>query len=393
MTPLLGVAALAAGLWRVAWLVRGARARARVPRLALAPAPRETLPVSAVVPARDEARNLGPCLASLTSQTYPALEIVVVDDGSRDGTPAIIAEAARRDPRVRGLRVEGPPPGWTGKAYAAHRGAAAARGRWLWFTDADTVHAPEALARALGLAQAHGVSLLSATSRQLTGSLWERAVQPVVFGCLDRWFPLDRVNDPASPVAAANGIFLLIARDAYEAVGGHAAVAGEIVEDLALARRVKASGRRIAFVDGGGLVAARMYTGFRSLRAGWVKNLYALRDRRPGRAVLDALELGMTTAGPLLAAAGLAAAGRPVAALGATAGAALALGAEAWIRRRRGEPARDAALAGLGGLLVATFLLESAFRDWCGWGVTWKGRRYTGARTPATGEVRWGGTG
>ncbi len=268
-------------LWRLGRVAAVLRGRARLPRASDAPPFRGAALVTVLVPARNEERNVGACLASLSAQAWPNLEIIAVDDGSTDGTPAILADAARRDPRVRVLRVDGPPAGWTGKSFALDAGVSIARGAWLCFTDADTVHAPESIARAVGFAERHGVALLSLTSRQLTRSFWERVVQPVVFGLLDQWFPLTAVNDPASPVAAANGIFILAARDAYRDAGGHRAVAGEILEDVALARRVKAGGGRIAFVDGADLVAARMYTDLAAIRRGWTKNLYRLRGRRP----------------------------------------------------------------------------------------------------------------
>ncbi len=320
---------------------------------------------------------MGACLASLSAQTYPHLEIVAVDDGSSDRTPAILADAARRDPRVRVLRVDGPPPGWIGKSFALTSGVAVTRGRWLCFTDADTVHAPESIARAVGFAEAHGIALLSLTSRQLTGSFWERVVQPVVFGLLDQWFPLARVNDPATPLAAANGIFILAARDAYESVGGHARVAGEILEDVALARNVKAAGGRIAFVDGADLVAARMYTGLHAIRQGWTKNLYRLRDRRPIATLATLVELGVTLVWPALGAVVAALLGPPGSGWVATLGLLLVLGAEIPFRARRGEDPRWSPTAPLGAALVAAFLLESAVRDWLGLGVRWKDRRYT----------------
>jgi len=333
--------------------------------------------VSVLVPARNEERGVGACVESLAAQTYPHLEIVAVDDASSDRTPAILADLARRDPRIRVLRVEGPPPGWTGKSFALASGVGVARGRWLCFTDADTVHAPGSIAHALGFAEAHGLALLSLTSRQLTGSLWERVVQPVVFGLLDQWFPLARVSDPTSPVAAANGIFILVARDAYDAVGGHAGVAGEVLEDVALARRVKATGARIAFVDGADLVAARMYTNLPEIRRGWTKNLYRLRGRRPLAALASLLELGVTLVWPAVGAAA------PLLTGPAGVGwiAALALGvvlaAEVPFRAWRGHDARWSPTAPLGAALVAAFLLESAARDWLGLGVRWKDRRYT----------------
>jgi cellulose synthase/poly-beta-1,6-N-acetylglucosamine synthase-like glycosyltransferase len=363
--------------WRGLAAARTVAGLAGLPRVAEAPEPAGEALVSVVVPARNEERTLGPCLASLAVQTHPALEVLVVDDGSEDGTPEVAARAARRDRRVRVLRVAGPPPGWTGKNHAVAVGAAAARGAWLCFTDADTVHAPDSLRRALGFAQARGLALLSMTSRQVTSSFWERVLQPVVFGLLDQWFPLARVNDPASPLAAANGIFVLVAREPYEAVGGHRAVAGEVLEDVALARRVKGSGRRVAFADGADLVAARMYEGFGAIRRGWTKNLYALRDRRPASAVSSAAGLLLTGPGPALACAGALLAGWPAGALAAGLAAAAGLGVEAWFRARRGWPAAGSLTHPLGAAVVAGFLLESAARAWLGLGVVWKDRRYT----------------
>jgi GT2 family glycosyltransferase len=361
-------------LWRVAGVLRG---RARLPRASEAPPSRGPALVSALVPARNEERGVGACLASLSAQTYPDLEIVAIDDGSSDRTPAILAAAAARDPRIRVLRVDGPPPGWTGKSFALASGVLVTRGRWLCFTDADTVHAPESIARAVGFAEARGIALLSLTSRQLTVSFWERVVQPVVFGLLDQWFPLGRVNDPAAPLAAANGIFILAARDAYEAAGGHRRVAGEILEDVALARNVKDAGGRIAFVDGADLVAARMYTGLGAIRQGWTKNLYRLRGRQPAAALRSVIELGVTLVWPALGGAAAALAGPAGSGWVAALGLLLVLGAEVPFRARRGDDPRWSPTVPLGAALVAGLLLESAARDWLGLGVRWKGRRYT----------------
>jgi glycosyltransferase involved in cell wall biosynthesis len=361
-------------LWRVTAVLRG---RARLPRASAASPFRGSGGVSVLVPARNEERNVGACLDSLSRQTVPGLEIIVIDDGSTDRTPSILDAAARWDARVRILRVDGPPPGWTGKNFALDAGVAVARGEWLCFTDADTVHAPESIGRAVGFAEAHGLALLSLTSRQLTGSFWERVIQPVVFGLLDQWFPLARVNDPASPLAAANGIFIVMSRAAYQAAGGHRAVAGEILEDVALARRVKAGGGRIAFVDGADLVAARMYTDLAAIRRGWTKNLYRLRGRRPLGAVASILELGITLVWPAVAWAGAALGGPAGSGWLAALGLGVILGAEVRFRARRGEDPRWSPTVPLGAALVAFFLLESAFRDWAGLGVHWKGRRYT----------------
>ncbi len=217
MTPgatLLEASLLGPAIWRLGVVATVLRGLTHWPRVCDGPDPVDTPLVSVLVPARNEERGLEACLASLSAQTYASVEVVVVDDASMDRTPEIIAEAARGDGRLRALRVPGPPPGWTGKNFALATAVGAARGAWLCFTDADTIHARDSVRRALGFAQAGGFDLLSMTSRQLTESFWERVVQPVVFGLLDQWFPLGRVSDPISPLAAANGIFVLVRREA-----------------------------------------------------------------------------------------------------------------------------------------------------------------------------------
>jgi len=237
-----------------------------------------TLPeISIVVPARNEEACLADCLQSLIAQTGVAFEIIVVDDGSTDRTRSI-AEI------FTGVRVISPgplPTGWTGKNNAVVAGAREARGRWLLFTDADTVHLPGSLARALAEATENQADLLSYSPEQIAATFWEMATLPVVFAELARQYPPKKVSDPVSPIAAANGQFILVRRETYDAVGGHAAIAGNLLEDVVLARAVKTSGRRIRFRYAADAVRTRMYRNFRQLREGWTKNL-ALLFPRPG---------------------------------------------------------------------------------------------------------------
>src|SRR3984885_13240575 len=235
--------------------------------------------LSVIVPARNEEASLGDCLQSLISQSGVEFEIIVVDDHSTDRTREIAQSFPQELVRV----IEAPPlpAGWTGKNNAVTAGVNQARinharGDWLLFTDADTVHLPESLGRALAEAQEHHADLLSYSPEQIAVTFWEMATLPVVFAELARQYPPSVVSDPASPIAAANGQFILIRRDAYDAVGGHAAIAGEILEDVALAARVKAAGYRIWFGSGKGIVKVRMYRSFWTMWAGWKKNLYAL---------------------------------------------------------------------------------------------------------------------
>ena len=233
--------------------------------------------VSIIVPARNEESCLAACLNSLARQTAVGFEIIIVDDCSTDRTRQIAESFAE-------VRVISPPPlptGWTGKNNAVWTGVQEARGEWLLFTDADTVHVPGSLARALAEAKEHGVDMLSYSPEQIAVTTWEMAVLPVVFAELAHQYPPQQVSDPASPVAAANGQYILIRREAYDAVGGHRAIAADLLEDVALARRVKSSGRRLRFRYAADAVRTRMYRNFAQLREGWTKNL-ALLFPRPG---------------------------------------------------------------------------------------------------------------
>jgi glycosyltransferase involved in cell wall biosynthesis len=244
--------------------------------------------VCVIVPARNEEENLATCLDSLVSQTGVAFEIIVVDDHSTDRTREIALSFANRGVRL----IEAPelPHGWTGKNNAVTAGARAAQGEWLLFTDADTVHLPGSLAAALAEAREHNADMLSYSPEQIAVSFWEMAVLPVVFAELARQYPPSKVRDPQSPIAAANGQYLLITREAYDAVGGHAAVASEILEDVALARAIKRSGRRIFFRYAADAVRTRMYRNFAQLREGWTKNL-ALLFPNPNRLAIKTLLL------------------------------------------------------------------------------------------------------
>jgi glycosyltransferase involved in cell wall biosynthesis len=258
--------------------------------------------VSVIVPARNEEASLADCLESLVSQTGGAFEIIVVDDHSTDRTREIAQsfathvasnvhgaldassgggpEARNASTSIRNalhvIEAGSLPEHWTGKNNAVMTGARAARGQWLLFTDADTVHLPGSLSRALVETRENNVDLLSYSPEQIAASFWEMAILPVVFAELARQYPPSKVSDPNSPIAAANGQYILIRREAYDAIGGHAAVAKEILEDVALARAVKVAGRKIRFRYAADAVRTRMYRNFAQLREGWTKNLALL---------------------------------------------------------------------------------------------------------------------
>ena len=235
--------------------------------------------VSVVVPARNEAACLGECLRSLIEQQGASYEIIVVDDHSTDATAAIAAEFP-----VRVIAADPLPAGWSGKCNAAWSGARVAKGKWLLFTDADTKHAADSIATGVREASECGAGLLSYSPRQEVHGFAQRALMPVVFAELARTYRPKEVSDPKSAAAAANGQYLLIRRDVYDAIGGHAAVAGAILEDVELARRVKRAGYGLRFRMAD-VVSARMYRSFAEMWEGWTKNL-ALLFRRPRRLAL-----------------------------------------------------------------------------------------------------------
>jgi glycosyltransferase involved in cell wall biosynthesis len=231
--------------------------------------------VSAIVPARNEESTIAAAVESLAAQ--PEIkEVFVIDDQSADGTAAQVEQLCSRYGQLRLLETRGLPRGWVGKNYAVSLGAAQATGDWLLFTDADGVHLSGSTARALADAAATGAGLVSYSPEQMTRTWWEKALIPFVYARLAQKFSYDAVNDPDSQAAAASGQYLLIRREDYERIGGHAAVAGEVLEDVALARRAKQAGIRLHFASGHGIMRVRMYRTFGAMWQGWTKNLYPL---------------------------------------------------------------------------------------------------------------------
>ena len=254
---------------------------------------REAPQVSVIIPARNEEACLPACLRSITSQPGVEFEIIVVDDQSRDST----AEIARSFSGVTVLSTAELPPGWSGKCNAVWTGARKARGEWLLFTDADTVHLPGSLLRSLHEARRDRLALLSYSPEQDVSGLVQWAVMPAIFAELASAYPPREVCDAKNPIAAANGQYLLISREAYEAVGGHAAVCSSLLEDLELAKLVKASGRAIRLRHGKGLVRTRMYRDARSLIEGWTKNLSLLFPKAGALALARIAEFAAMGAG------------------------------------------------------------------------------------------------
>jgi glycosyltransferase involved in cell wall biosynthesis len=244
--------------------------------------------LSIIIPARNEQDVLPGCLASLLAQDDPTVfalgrdwELLIINDDSTDRTAAIAEEAAAKHAAVTVLNA---PPldlrathrGFTGKTNACWAGAQRARGRWLLFTDADTLHEPGDLARALHEATKHHVSLLSYSPRQIVSGIAQRTLMPLVFSELATVYSMAEVNDPERRLAAANGQFLMVEREAYFAVGGHRMVGKSVLEDVDLAFNIKRSKRAIRFRYAPDALSTRMYRGFRDMVEGWTKNLVLL---------------------------------------------------------------------------------------------------------------------
>ena len=237
--------------------------------------------VAAIVPARNEEVSIAACITSLAAQPE-IVEIIAVNDQSSDRTAEILHGLAKNISHLRVIDAPAPPAGWVGKNHAVSLGAQQATSPWLLFTDADAVVLEGAVAKAIALATEKDAALISFSPEQELQTWYERVLIPFVYLRLAQRFPFDEVNDTASKAAAANGQFLLIQRETYDAVGGHAAIHGAVLEDVALARRVKSAGFRIWFASGFGIVRVRMYRSFSAMWEGWKKNLFQLMGGSTG---------------------------------------------------------------------------------------------------------------
>jgi hypothetical protein len=259
--------------------------------------------VTVVLPVRNEAGQVGDCLAAVLDQRgVRDLRVVVVDDGSTDGTGDEVRAAA--DGRVSLVPAGEPAAGWLGKPNACAQGAAAAGDAdVLVFLDADVRLMPDALTSAVAVLDDAGLDLVSPWPRQLTGSAAERLVQPLQQWLWATLLPLRLAErSPRPSLAAANGQFLVVRREAYDRAGGHAAVRAEVIEDVALLRAVKAAGGRGVVVDGSRLAACRMYDGWPGVRDGYAKSLWSALGGRPAAAVGAAAVLSAVWLLPPLAA-------------------------------------------------------------------------------------------
>lgn len=235
------------------------------------PQPNNTPSVCVVIAARNESDGLANCLRNVLAQDYSALSVLVVDDRSQDDTHAIAQQFAQSDSRVQVERIDKLPRGWMGKSHALWHGTRSIRADWLLFMDVDCTLTPRAISRAIEEARNRSVQVLTLWPRQAAGGFWEHATIPLCGGIIALWFGSQRVNDPESTLAFANGQFLLFERGAYEQVRGHESVRWAIIEDIPLAEHTKRSGLACWVASGRDLVSVRMYQDYRAIRDGWAR--------------------------------------------------------------------------------------------------------------------------
>ncbi len=263
----------------------------RDPRLSTSPPdPPFSPPVSIVIAVRDEERNIADCIRSFQAQTYRNWEMVVVDDRSRDRTAQIVRELAGEDPRIRLLQnTENPPPDWSAQVWANGKGVRESRGEWLVFTDADTRHHPGHLQATLGYCLANRAAVLSVIPGQICRGFWENTLQPFIFWLFWDYYPPRSVNRAGCRRAGASGTFFLVRRDAYDTIGGWAAVHNTIPDDLAFMERAKEKGLAAHLVIAGQTLRVRMYHGWRESFEGWSRYMLSGADNNIAIALLEVL--------------------------------------------------------------------------------------------------------
>jgi len=350
------------------------------------PEPEDLIELTVIVPARNEERSIGECLKSLVAQSESVFELgrdwelIVVDDHSTDRT----AEISRSFAGVMVLEAAKLEKGWTGKNNAIWTAARKARGKWILFTDADTVHEPGDLHRAMHEATRHKVGMLSYSPRQLVSGLWQRALMPLVFSELSLAYPPAKVSDPNQRVAAANGQFLLVDREAYRKLGGHPSVKDRVLEDVELAFIAKRRRVGLRFRYAPDALSTRMYRTTGAMIEGWTKNLALLFNNAMATALWKVLDLVLLVGLPWLAIHLWGARFSPRGLEWLGAGWVLIL---LWARtlfrfyRRVAKsnfPFMDCAISPLGLPLFIALLYRSWFKHKVLGQVSWKGRTYPG---------------
>jgi chlorobactene glucosyltransferase len=232
--------------------------------------------VSILVPARNEARSIEACVRSLCTQAYPQFEVIVLNDHSTDATGEILSRLESEFAMLRVIEGQALPQGWVGKCWACFQLSQSAESDLLLFTDADTLHQPDALGRAVQSLEETRADMLSLVPYQTLGSFWEQVIVPLVHFLIMCFLPMRMIwNSRNEAFSFANGQFILFRSALYEQIGGHKAVKSNIVEDVWFVKAVKRAGGKVRVFNGVDAVRCRMYYGFQEAFNGFSKNLFA----------------------------------------------------------------------------------------------------------------------
>ncbi len=343
--------------------------------------------ISLLIPARNESAIIAETVQALLRQADADFELLILDDGSTDGTGALAMQAAQGDPRVRVLAGKPLPAGWLGKNWACHQLSQAAAFDFLLFTDADVQWSPGALSALMNMQARLDADLLTVWPTQQTQSWGERLVVPLMALTIIAYLPILAVHHlPWRAFSAAMGQCLLFRREAYAQIGGHAAVRANIVEDVALAARLKGAGRRLRMADGNGLITCRMYRSWDEVRNGFAKNLLAGHGNQPALLLLSTLFHWLIFVFPwawllvALVSESPSAASLPLALV------TLGVGVRALTAAVTGQRVRDALLMPLSIALMTVIAAQSLAWHIRG-GPQWKGRTYTTGHMESTEKI------
>jgi cellulose synthase/poly-beta-1,6-N-acetylglucosamine synthase-like glycosyltransferase len=355
-----------------------------------------TLPsLTVIIPAYNEALNIQDCIRAVLQNELPPnvqLQVIIADDESTDDTAALAQTIAATDPRVQVFTVPPRPTTaiWRGKNWACAQAVQQATGEYWLFIDADVRLEPRAIATTLTEAQQQQIDLLSLGPEIICGCLSEWLVQPLMLSVIVIGFKFDGVNDPKDKdTAFAAGMFMLFKASTYSAIGGHAAIAADPVEDVGLAKRIKATGYKLGYSLAEGIIKVRMYQNLAGLWEGWTKNFYLGANRNVGTVFFAALALFLVFVMPWLGLLtvvvgrlnGVAAASWSQGSGGLWAVTLLSLIALVWQYQMRAstaqllkQPLRYWALSWVGGLILMAIAIVSMIKTETGWGWTWRGR-------------------
>ncbi len=372
---------LAAAYWAIRLVVSGVRAAGNTfhvtPETPVDPV---DTTVSVCIPARNEEGRVGLTVRDVLAQDFAGItQVLVLDDASTDGTAAEIDAAAGGDPRVTRLTGSGPPAGWKGKQAAVWRAQQEATGAWLLFVDADVRLHPKAVSLALSEARRRDAAMVSWLGQLTTRSFWEHVLMPFIGDLILLFTKPKFVNDPARDDCLANGQFILIRRDAYDAIGGHEAVKDSVIDDVSLARTLKfhepVGSLKYVLLTSTGLMTVRMYEDLKGIWDGWTKNFYAASKQSVGAMLFLAVYLLWTSVLPFVALPVALAFGAQSTALYAGASVALTLLYRLAILRVMPQPVWGLLFHPLAALVTSGIVLDSMLR---GTGVRapvkWKGR-------------------